>query len=207
MKDKIYYFQEKSNDVLDLQDEFTPEEIGIIFILKAAYFKYAGELKKDNLCQRCKFFGDKEKLILVAGKIFEFQEDLLISNSWLSEINNIKERSEKRKAAADERWKKENKPKKPKATKKNPEEPIRLLIPDFIETELWNDFVKMRKEIKKPLSETSVKQNINKLIKFENKKAGNANEALRNAIAGSWQGLFEPNNYQQSSPRGSFFND
>ena len=26
-KDKIYYFQEKSNDILDLQDELTVEEI------------------------------------------------------------------------------------------------------------------------------------------------------------------------------------
>ena len=62
MKDKIYYFQEKSNDILDLQDDFTAEEIGIYFILKAAYFKYAGEIKKDNICQRCKFFGDKALL-------------------------------------------------------------------------------------------------------------------------------------------------
>ena len=29
MKDKIYYFQEKSNDILDLQDELTIEEIGM----------------------------------------------------------------------------------------------------------------------------------------------------------------------------------
>ena len=47
-KDKIYYFQEKSNDILDLQDELTIEEIGIYLILKAGYFKYAGELKKEN---------------------------------------------------------------------------------------------------------------------------------------------------------------
>ncbi len=103
---------------------------------------------------------------------------------------------------------------KPKGTKKNPTttqdnppKPTGLLIPDFIEAELWNDFIKMRNEIKKPLSETSVKQNINKLIKFENNKAGNANEALRNAIAGSWQGLFEPkpsNNFNNNNSRLGF---
>jgi len=114
MKDKIYYFQEKSNDILDLQDEFTPEEIGIYFILKAAYFKYSGELKEDNLCQRCKFFGDKDKLVAVSKKIFTVTEGSLVNNSWLSEINNIKERSKKRQDAANERWN----PSKPEASGK-----------------------------------------------------------------------------------------
>ena len=107
MKDKIYYFQEKSNDILDLQDDFTAEEIGIYFILKAAYFKYAGEIKKDNICQRCKFFGDKALLDKMVKIIFEEQEDLLVNKSWLSDIEDIKERSKKRKEAAEERWKKE----------------------------------------------------------------------------------------------------
>lgn len=74
----------------------------------------------------------------------------------------------------------------------------KIKIPDFIDLELWNDFVKMRKEMKKPLTETSYKQNIQKLTEFENKKSGNANEALKNAIAGNWQGLFEPKTFQQS---------
>lgn len=114
MKDKIYYFQEKSNDILDLQDEFTPEEIGIYFILKAAYFKYSGELKEDNLCQRCKFFGDKDKLAAVSKKIFTVTEGSLFNNSWLSEINDIKVRSKKRQDAANERWN----PSKPEASEK-----------------------------------------------------------------------------------------
>lgn len=118
MKDKIYYYQEKSNDILDLQDEFTVEEIGIYSILKAAYFKYSGELKEVNLCQRCKFFGNKETLLLVAKKLFESEGGYLINKSWLSEINNIKERSEKRRLAAEERWKKERKKKEAKDKQK-----------------------------------------------------------------------------------------
>jgi uncharacterized protein YdaU (DUF1376 family) len=121
MKDKIYYFQEKSNDILDLQDDFTSEEIGIYFILKAAYFKYAGEIKKDNICQRCKFFGDKTLLNKMVEILFEEQEDLLVNKSWLDDIRDIKERSKKRKEAAEQRWKKEKQkpnknPRKPKET-------------------------------------------------------------------------------------------
>lgn len=114
MKEKIYYFQEKSNDILDLQDDFTAEEIGIYFILKAAYFKYAGELKEENLCQRCKFFGNKEKLNDVKNKIFELKEGLLVNNAWLSEINEIKQRSQKRRLAAFEKWEKERRKKEAK---------------------------------------------------------------------------------------------
>lgn len=119
MKEKIYYFQEKSNDILDLQDEFSVEEIGVYFILKAAYFKYSGDLKEDNLRQRCKFFGDIDKLEIVKKKIFEVKEGRLINSAWLSEVEDIKERSEKRRLAALEKWKKQkNKDDKPKEQKK-----------------------------------------------------------------------------------------
>lgn len=104
-KDKIYYFQEKSNDILDLQDELTVEEIGIYFILKAGYFKYSGELRKENANQRCKFFGDIEKFNLMISKLFDQIDGLLVNKSWLSEINGIKALSEKRKEIAESRWK------------------------------------------------------------------------------------------------------
>jgi uncharacterized protein YdaU (DUF1376 family) len=103
-KDKIYYFQEKSNDILDLQDELTIEEIGIYFILKAGYFKYAGELKKENANQRCKFYGDINKFNAMISKLFDEVEGLLVNNSWLSEINGIKEVSKKRSENAKSRW-------------------------------------------------------------------------------------------------------
>ena len=129
-KDKIYYFQEKSNDILDLQDELTIEEIGIYFILKAGYFKYAGDLKKENVLQRCKFFGNIEKINQMIFKIFNEVEGSLINNSWLSEINGIREVSKKRSQNAKSRWDNtanetiEPKPAKiPKKPKANPEEP------------------------------------------------------------------------------------
>ena len=118
-KDKIYYFQEKSNDILDLQDELTIEEIGIYFILKAGYFKYAGELKKENANQRCKFYGDINKFNAMISKLFDEVEGLLVNNSWLSEINGIKEVSKKRSENAKSRWDNTKEPK----PKPNPEEP------------------------------------------------------------------------------------
>lgn len=164
MKDKIYYFQEKSNDILDLQDEFSPEEIGIYFILKAAYFKYSGELREDNLCQRCKFFGDKNKLAAVSKKIFITAEGLLINNSWLSEINDIKVRSEKRRLAANERW--SNEDKKPKKTQSKPKI-TQLVIEEQFES-FWNLYDKKKS---RPDAEKKFKAALKKDT-FENITAG-----------------------------------
>jgi uncharacterized protein YdaU (DUF1376 family) len=120
-KDKIYYFQEKSNDILDLQDELTIEEIGIYFILKAGYFKYAGELKKENANQRCKFYGDINKFNAMISKLFDEVDGNLVNNSWLSEINGIKEVSKKRSENAKSRWDNTKEP-KPKPNLEKPKE-------------------------------------------------------------------------------------
>jgi len=80
-----------------------------------------------------------------------------------------------------------------------------IIIPDFIDVKTWNNFVKMRSEIKKPITNSIAKACVEKLINFESKKIGNANLSLQNSIAGGYQGLFEPktsNNYQSQSPLG-----
>lgn len=208
MKEKIYYFQEKSNDILDLQDDFTAEEIGMLFILKAAYFKYSGELKEENLCQRCKFFGDKEKLILLTKKIFCLVDGVLTNQKWLAEISGIKERSEKRANAANTRWGKTKKPKKtpskpqvnPLLTpneNENPKSQLELKLESIkVDYGNWVGFVEMRKRLKKPLTEKAEELIIKKLSEFEAKQQGFANKALENSIANSWQGVFEPKDYQ-----------
>jgi uncharacterized protein YdaU (DUF1376 family) len=198
-KDKIYYFQEKSNDILDLQDDLTTEEIGIYFILKAGYYKYSGELTKENIYQRCKFFGDKAKMDLMVSKIFDLQDELLINNNWLSEINGIKQISKKRKEIAEKRWseealKEEKKTKKTKNKQELSDDGIikEQLLPNFIDRNLFNAFVEMRVKIKKPLTEVATDLLIKKLIKFESKQVGLANQALENSIESSYQGVFEP---------------
>jgi uncharacterized protein YdaU (DUF1376 family) len=232
-KDKIYYFQEKSNDILDLQDELTTEEIGIYFILKAGYFKYSGQLTKENIYQRCKFFGDKIKMDSMISKLFDLQDGLLVNSNWLSEINSIKQLSEKRKQIAEKRWNDEglkqkvanaSKSKQKVAnladsdsknksdsdsdskSKNNPDNDKIIIkgkeidLPEFINKDLFIAFVEMRIKIKKPLTEVATGLLIKKLIEFEKKQAGFANQALENSIEGSYQGIFEPrqNNYNNN---------
>lgn len=71
-------------------------------------------------------------------------------------------------------------------------------IPSFIEQENWNDFVAMRKEIKKPLTETSSKRTINALVKFD-ANGFDANDSLDYSIANNYSGVFERSRKQQSN--------
>ena len=70
--------------------------------------------------------------------------------------------------------------------------PQMLTIPEKISAELFEDFCRMRKSIKKPLTEKAKDLAISKLMEFEKKKPGDANKSLEQSIMNSWQGLFEP---------------
>jgi hypothetical protein len=74
-------------------------------------------------------------------------------------------------------------------------------LPKFIDKDLLIAFIEMRIKIKKPLTEVATSLLIKKLIEFEKKQAGFANQALENSIEGSWQGVFEPksNSYNSNS--------
>lgn len=71
-------------------------------------------------------------------------------------------------------------------------------IPSFIKQENWNDFVAMRKEIKKPLTETAAKRLISKLTEFD-ANGFDANESLDYSIMGQYQGVFERSRKQLSN--------
>ena len=79
-------------------------------------------------------------------------------------------------------------------------EPINL--PDFIDAELFANFIQHRKEIKKPLTPNAKNLIIKKLSDF-NSRGLDANKALENSIINGWQGVFEPradkNNYRKNS--------
>ena len=165
-KDKIYYFQEKSNDILDLQDELTIEEIGIYFILKAGYFKYAGELKKENANQRCKFYGDINKFNAMISKLFDEVDGNLVNNSWLSEINGIKEVSKKRSENAKSRW---DNTKEPKPTGLNPLNPDQNLDENILNE------TKPNETKPKPKSKLFIKPTIDEIKNYCLERKNNVN--------------------------------
>lgn len=76
----------------------------------------------------------------------------------------------------------------------------RINAPDFISQDLLKSFFAFRHSIetaKKPFTDNAKELIIKKLSEFEAKQQGSANKALENSIANSWQGVFEPKDYQQ----------
>ncbi len=60
-------------------------------------------------------------------------------------------------------------------------------IPEF--TESWSDFVKHRKEIKKPLTETAAKRILKKLLNYHN-ESNDVIKIIDNSITRGWQDVF-----------------
>jgi phage replication O-like protein O len=83
-------------------------------------------------------------------------------------------------------------------------------LPEFIDKELWQSFIDMRKKIKKPATDKAQELLIKKLTGYY-QDGENVNQILENSIINSWQGLFSiknknypPGNTSNSKPR---FND
>lgn len=71
-----------------------------------------------------------------------------------------------------------------KRQKKTSFDPARLK-PENVSDEVWQDWVKFRRETRKPLTETTCTYQAKQLAGHQN-----ADEVIRRSIAGGWQGLF-----------------
>jgi hypothetical protein len=72
------------------------------------------------------------------------------------------------------------------------EEDKKIIIPNFIDQVLFDEFLQQRKKDKNPLEKMALELTIKDLEKWESKKTGNANIAIANAIKGGWKSLIEP---------------
>lgn len=90
------------------------------------------------------------------------------------------------------------KPKKSRAENLNEFDAKTVELPAHVNRDLWNQFVDMRNEKRKPLTENAVSLLIKKMESFGN----GANESLENSIIGGYQGLFAPKqqNIQSHNP-------
>ncbi len=80
---------------------------------------------------------------------------------------------------------------------------------DFIQDELkpvYQEWLKYRKEIKKPLKETSIKANYNQLLRLANNDIDTAKAIINQSIANGWQGLFEIKQQNYLKPKGNYNN-
>lgn len=70
------------------------------------------------------------------------------------------------------------------------EKQYNIILPECIDEKLWKEWKAYRKEIKKPLSESTEKKQINLLIDLH-KKGNDISDIINQSILNGWQGLFE----------------
>jgi hypothetical protein len=94
---------------------------------------------------------------------------------------------------------------------KEDKEDKKIIIPNFIDQILFDEFLKQRKKDKNPIEGMALKLILEDLEKWESKKAGNANLAIANTIKGGWKSLIEPKENQsfgkQRIPDGQLYQE
>jgi hypothetical protein len=85
---------------------------------------------------------------------------------------------------------------KPKGADKSAVEP--LPIPDFVDAELWNDFMQMRKSLKAQNTVPAIKALITELKKIKD-LGHDPEEAIRTSIRASWKDVYAPKGNKASS--------
>ena len=68
----------------------------------------------------------------------------------------------------------------------------KIILPSFINLDIWNEFLEMRRKLKAPNTETALNRILKKLEAFEKQNIGNGILAIENSIENGWKGVFEP---------------
>ena len=82
---------------------------------------------------------------------------------------------------------------------RNPVVPAEL--PDWLNKTDWNDFVEMRKKLKKPMTDRAVKLMLSKLETMKNKGI-DTSEVLQKSILANWSDVYEPKVQTQQNSMG-----
>lgn len=78
-------------------------------------------------------------------------------------------------------------------------DPLNIDLPAGISPATWGNWIAYRRERKLTIAETTIKAQVNKLMKWHN-EGHDANAVIEQSIANGWQGLFEPKN-QTTQPQ------
>jgi hypothetical protein len=78
---------------------------------------------------------------------------------------------------------------------------VSLELPEWLNKTDWNDFVEMRKKLKKPMTDRAVKLMLSKLETMKNKGI-NTSEVLQKSILANWSDVYEPKVQTQQNSMG-----
>jgi hypothetical protein len=75
-------------------------------------------------------------------------------------------------------------------------------LPDYIDPDLWTDFIQHRKEMKKKLTPTSTRYLLKKLARYHSEGI-DVNASIMQALEGTWQGIFPYEKANRAKQNGS----
>lgn len=78
-------------------------------------------------------------------------------------------------------------------------EPQEIVLPDFIDSEVWNDWVNHRNATKKTTTEAALRYHLKKMIRAH-ENGWDVNELMQEAIMRDWQGAVYPNHLEEEEP-------
>jgi hypothetical protein len=73
-------------------------------------------------------------------------------------------------------------------------------LPDYIDSDLWTDFIQHRKEIRHKLTPTSTNFLLKKLARYHNDGI-DVNQSITQAIENGWQGVFPAIAKKEAMPK------
>ena len=195
------------------------KEIRDSFIMYRSFIEAARDLPKDQRVDLYDAIFDlaldsaENKLSGLSATIFKVIKPNILANTkrykdgkkggrkstkkTTGSLENETTGSENKKPVGDE----EKEPNKDKDNNynKNKNEKLEIIIPNFIDQILFDEFLQQRKKDKNPIEGMALKLTIEDLEKWENKNKGNANLAVKNAIKGGWKSLVEPKPQSQNN--------
>jgi len=146
--------------------------------LSATIFKVI----KPNILANTKRYKDGKK----GGRKSTKKTTGSLENETTGSLENETTGSENKKPVGGE----EKEPNKDNNYNKN--EKSEIIIPNFVDQILFDEFLQQRKKDKNPIEGLALKLTLEDLAKWETEKIGNANLAIRNAIKGGWKSLIKP---------------
>ena len=149
---------------------------------KTTLLKCLNELEENKYITRVREKGENNKYYISSSA--KIDTDTSVKNSTTTSIKNDTTTSTKNSTL-----KELNKNKKEKKEKSNIDKIIEAYTDNNLLVEALKDFMKMRKAIKRPLTDRAIKGILNKLDNYASDDLEKI-EVLENSIVNCWQGIF-----------------
>jgi len=189
--------QEQKGDLLDAIFAFNQgEEINLEPLVNMAFSFIKSDLirnrkKYDNIVERNKINGSKggrpskpKKPSGLIGNPKKPKETLNDNDNVNDNVNDKEDKKTKAKKAMEEMLMDESK--KAEARLKD-----KIIIPEWIDSENWNEWMKIRIKKKASNSQVSIKTILNKLIKWK-EKGYDPNLIIEESMLAGWSSVYEP---------------